>query len=81
MDYKQAKRFRRKYYLWQSYVDRLFTWGSSRLGMCGDGVRHNWSVMFAELFFLQCPCCLFYRGVTIGAVLGLVLGAFIVYVF
>ena len=46
---------------------------SKALGMCGHGKEGNRWVRFAEKFFIDCPCCLFWRGVTVGVVAGFLL--------
>jgi hypothetical protein len=51
---------------WQSRVDAVLTALSVPLAMCGHGVRMGWSVRVAELFFTQCACCVFWRGVLVG---------------
>lgn len=52
-----------------SRIDAIFTRGASVLRMCGDGKPHNWSILVADLFFVNCPCCLFWRGVFMGALI------------
>lgn len=47
---------------------------SIALGMCGHGEEGNAWVRFAERFFVDCPCCLFYRGIAVGAAGGMVIG-------
>lgn len=36
------------------------------LGMCGYGRDLNWWVRVADWFFVDCACCLFWRGVAVG---------------
>ena len=47
-------------------ADRIAT----AVGMCGHGARGNVWVRVSEHFFIDCPCCLFWRGVTVGIVSG-----------
>lgn len=54
-------------------LDAFLTWGAERLWMCGEGKKNNWSVLFSVMWFTDCPCCLFYRGVTFGLALALML--------
>lgn len=64
---------RRKHRIRQSVahvIDTTLTTGAKLLKMCGEGPHHGWSILFAQLWFTDCPCCLFYRGVTLGIVLG-----------
>lgn len=44
-------------------------------GMCGFGAENNLSVRIAEWFFIDCPCCLFWRGAAVGAVSAFLLTA------
>lgn len=54
-------------------LDTFLTWAAAFFKMCGEGPKHGWSILFAQLWFTDCPCCLFYRGVTFGGVLGALL--------
>ena len=49
-------------------IDAGLTAIADRLPFCGNGRRHNASVMFADLFWTDCNCCNFYRGVFVGSV-------------
>jgi hypothetical protein len=64
---RRARRWTRRRAKLANFLDTLLTRASVPLHMCGEGKRHNWSVLFADLFFTMCPCCLFYRGVAVGA--------------
>lgn len=54
-------------------VDAFMTAASRPLGMCAEkwgdkfGKWNKFSRRFAKIFWTECPCCLFYRGMTIGA--------------
>jgi hypothetical protein len=50
---------------------------SRSLGLCHNGRDMNWSVRFAEYFFVNCPCCIFWRGFTIGAPFWALFGALV----
>lgn len=52
-----------------TFVDEWMTWGASFLYMCTEGKHNNWSILFARVFYTECPCCNFYRGVTVGVVI------------
>lgn len=54
-------------------IEKIFEAGAKALGMCGHGKDHNWSVRIAERFFVDCPCCLFWRGVILGITIALAL--------
>jgi hypothetical protein len=64
---RHARKWLRRRAKLANLIDAQLTRAAGRLHMCGEGKRHNWSVLFAELFFTDCPCCLFWRGVTVGA--------------
>lgn len=51
------------------YIDSTLTAGAKHLRMCGEGKKNGWSVLFASMWFTDCPCCLFYRGATFGVLL------------
>lgn len=50
---------------------------SKALRLCGNGAYNNWSVRAADYFFVDCACCLFWRGATIGYVSGLLVAGII----
>lgn len=77
MSYRAAKVYRRRFKSVQSVIDRAFSFGADRLPLCGNGRRHNWSVMIADAFFVNCPCCIFWRGVVVGFGLCAATGALI----
>lgn len=67
--YRRAKaQYWKRAYI-ASILDSIMSFGASFLHICGEGKRNNWSVLLAQLFYTKCPCCLFYRGVTIGTIL------------
>jgi hypothetical protein len=75
--YQKVKRYKRAHVWLSKKIDAFFTWGSNPLPMCGNGKRHNWSVMLADLFFVGCACCIFYRGVIFGAALAALIASLI----
>lgn len=52
-------------------VDRLFTWGSRVVLPTWCQSPEHWTSKVVEYLWVDCPCCLFYRGVTVGVVAGL----------
>lgn len=64
----------------QYRLDGLLTTVANQFNLCGNGPKNNWSILFANLWFTDCPCCLFYRGVAFGIVLavGLLAAAWLV---
>lgn len=66
--YRKAKAYRARHYRRAAMIDAGLTAIADRLPFCGNGRRHNASVMFADLFWTDCNCCNFYRGVFVGSV-------------
>lgn len=75
MSYRSAKRWLKLRIAISNVLDTALTRGAERLKMCGEGPRHGWSILFAQMWFTDCPCCLFYRGVTFGVSLSVAIGA------
>jgi hypothetical protein len=50
----------------QAMIDACLTWLAMPLRLCGHGPDMGWSVRIAELFFTDCACCVFWRGVMVG---------------
>ena len=44
---------------------------SKVLRLCGNGKENNWSVRLADYFFIDCACCIFFRGLALGIIIGL----------
>lgn len=44
----------------------MFDFFSKVLRLCGNGKQNNWSVRVADYFFVDCACCIFWRGVVVG---------------
>lgn len=64
--YHHAKRWLYRRAVVATWIDDTMSAVAARLPLCGEGKKHNMSILFAQLFFTECPCCLFYRGVTVG---------------
>ena len=47
-------------------IDAIYTWAVGRLPLCGHGRPDGWSVRIADLFYIDCGCCWFWRGVSVG---------------
>lgn len=75
---KRARRFKRIHMRVSDVLDNYLEIGASFLKWCKHSDVHNhWSMLFAQLWFIDCPCCLFYRGVTFGIALSMSAAAFI----
>jgi hypothetical protein len=48
----------------------MFDIFSKLLRLCGNGEDNNWSVRVADYFFVDCACCIFWRGAVVGAISG-----------
>ena len=48
---------------------------ASAVGMCGHGAPGNVWVRVSDHFFIDCPCCLFWRGAVVGGVSGAAVAA------
>lgn len=73
MSYRRAKKrlmFRARI---ANVLDTVMTEFASHLHMCGEGKKNNWSILFAQIFYTECPCCNFFRGVSVGFVTALAL--------
>lgn len=62
---RRARRWKRIRSKIHSFIDWVF-----ETGLMGYQLPHNsrWS-LFAEMFWVECPVCLFWRGVTFGFLL------------
>lgn len=67
---RRARRKKRQRDAIRDVLDKFLTDASMHFKMCGEGPKNSWSILFAQLWFTDCPCCLFYRGVTFGGVAG-----------
>lgn len=48
----------------------MFDTFSKLLRLCGNGEDNNWSVRVADYFFVDCACCIFWRGAVVGSISG-----------
>lgn len=51
----------------QSCIDKVGQWVGQKLGMCSEGPEGNWASRISDFMFVDCPCCLFWRGAATGA--------------
>lgn len=54
-------------------MDEILEFFSRKLKLCGYGKANNWSVRIADYFFVDCACCIFWRGMFIGGIIGVYL--------
>ena len=63
---RRARLWMRRRQFVSDNLDCALTYAASFLKMCGEGPKHNRSMLFAQMWFTDCPCCLFYRGMAAG---------------
>lgn len=59
----------------QHMIDRLFTWGAGLWPFrkwCQS--EDHWSARMVDFFWIDCACCLFFRGIVVGLVPGIAIG-------
>lgn len=71
----EAYPFGRRHARWAKRIDWLFSLGADRMKLCGAGKPNNLSARVADLFFVACACCVFYRGVVVGMASSGLIGA------
>lgn len=56
-------------------ADELFTWGSKTVVPTWCQTPEHWTSRVVDYLWVDCPCCLFFRGVVLGYASGLCIGA------
>ena len=60
---------------WQdNWLSNTMAWGSRAIFPSWCDTPGHWTSRVTDYFDTSCPCCLFFRGTTIGVVLGLTAG-------
>jgi hypothetical protein len=59
----------------KAWVERVFTWGNETFFPDWCKEEDHWTFKFLDLMWIDCPCCLLYRGVFVGLAIGLAGGA------
>ncbi len=60
---------------WQdNWLSNAMAWGSRAFFPSWCDTPRHWTSRVTDYFDTSCPCCLFFRGTTIGVVLGLTAG-------
>jgi hypothetical protein len=56
-------------------INALLTWILELIApkMCKE--EGHWTVKLFDLFFVDCQCCLFYRGMTLGFIAGVLISS------
>lgn len=55
-------------------VSNFMAWASRVFLPSWCDAPGHWTSRFMEYFQKSCPCCLFFRGITLGLILGLPIG-------
>jgi hypothetical protein len=58
-----------------NWLSNSLAWASHKLlpGWCHS--EDHWTARVTQYLFTDCPCCMLFRGLTLGLVAGLLLGA------
>jgi hypothetical protein len=56
-------------------LSNAFAWGSETITPTWCKAPEHWTSRVTRYLFSDCPCCLLARGVVVGGVLGLAVGA------
>lgn len=60
---------------WQdNWLSNAMAWGSRAIFPSWCDTPGHWTSRVTDYFDTSCPCCLFFRGTTIGVALGLTAG-------
>ncbi|MBM3606482.1 MAG: hypothetical protein FJX25_17685 [Alphaproteobacteria bacterium] len=60
---------------WQdNWLSNSMAWGSRAVLSSWCDTPEHWTSRCTNYFHTSCPCCLFFRGTTVGLVLGLTVG-------
>lgn len=62
-------------------LDRFFTWSADTLLPKWCQSPEHWTAKVSAYLFTDCPCCLVFRGIVVGAVLAAPVGAVIGFLF
>lgn len=52
------------------FLDSVFERVSRVLPLCVENKRNHWSKLVAQIFYVECACCLTWRMFFVGAVFG-----------
>jgi len=83
----QAKRIRRAFVRYNrraciaQWLDRNMESVAKHFPLCSEGEKHNWTVLFSQMFLADCQCCYFFRGITVGFFFALLLQVLLLFMF
>lgn len=82
--YRRAKARLYKRAIWAERIDNVLTPIAEKTGLCPVGgtskERNHWSKLIAQVFYVECSCCLTYRMFFIGVTFGLTIGLALSYI-
>ncbi|MGY3615683.1 hypothetical protein [Bradyrhizobium sp. USDA 10063] len=58
-----------------NHLSNTFAWASYRLTPGWCQTEDHWTSRLTRYLFTDCPCCLLFRGVVVGVVIGLALAS------
>lgn len=64
--YRRAKAKLLKRHWLSRKIEYLYQWGTDLIYGPDGFKKHGFTHLFAELFFIDCPVCLFWRGLSVG---------------
>lgn len=55
-------------------LDKFFTWGAETFLPTWCSREDHWTARVTDYFFTDCPCCILWRGLSFGFVVGAACG-------
>ena len=82
--FRRAKARLYKRAIWAERIDDVLAPIAEKTGLCPVGStskeRNHWSKLLAQMFYVECSCCLTYRMFFVGVTFGLTMGLGLSYV-
>lgn len=63
-----------------NWLSNYFAWASRTFLPHWCDTPPHWTSRLTEYLWTSCPCCLLFRGLTLGYLMGLAIGAAVVYI-
>lgn len=54
-------------------IDRIFTFGAEKLTPKWCQTETHWSSKLVDFLWVDCPCCLLFRGIVVGMLFGMLI--------
>lgn len=55
--------------MFQRIVDSIFVWGAHTIVPTWCQSETHWTAKLVDFLWVDCPCCLMFRGIVVGGVL------------